>query len=384
MTSNYSLANRARFVFSCVAFAALAACGERSVSGPKTAIPTNSGADEALATLTCTASVASGDVRCGDAPGTSAFRVSKDIIGGQNVNVTLTSSNVSYDAGTETFQFDVTITNLLNERIGTPGDIDADTPVLDPDGIRIFFSDGPAVTVGTGTISVANADGTATFTASDQPYFQYDQWLGKDSVSTAKTWKLHVPNTVESFNFTVYVAAVVRPALVINEVMANPNVPTPDQNGEWFEIYNAGSRSVNLQNLLIADSAASGRRPYHVIAASVVVPAGGYAVIGSNPFTTANGGVPEDYFYSNALALANSLDAIKISRVFGTDTLTIDYVRYSTAAISAQKGIARELKNPALDNLNMDGSNWADAAVTAVYGTGGRGTPRAQNSTFVP
>jgi hypothetical protein len=47
-------------------------------------------------------------------------------------------------------------------------------------------------------------------------------------------------------------------------------------------------------------------------------------------------------------------------------------------------GVSRELKNPALDNSNMDGSNWANALVTAVYGPGGRGTPKAQNSTYTP
>jgi len=100
--------------------------------------------------------------------------------------------------------------------------------------------------------------------------------------------------------------------------------------------------------------------------------------------TTNNGGVPVDYAYGAALALANSLDAVKISRVFGTDTITIDRTQYASAAISAQNGISRELKNPSLANQDMDGSNWADALVSAVYGPGGRGTPKAQNSGFTP
>ena len=121
-----------------------------------------------------------------------------------------------------------------------------------------------------------------------------------------------------------------------------------------------------------------------MIASSVVVPSGGYVVLGNTTNTTNNGGVPVDYAYGSALAFANSLDALKISRVYGTDTLTVDRTQYASAAISAQNGISRELKNPALDNSNMDGSNWADALVTAVYGPGGRGTPKAQNSTFTP
>jgi hypothetical protein len=172
--------------------------------------------------------------------------------------------------------------------------------------------------------------------------------------------------------------------LVINEVLANPGGTILDANGEWFELYNAGSLPVDLQNLVIADSAASGRRPYHLISSSVVVPAGGYAVLGNTTNTTNNGGVPVDYAYGAALQLANSLDAVKIARVVGTDTLTLDRTQYSSPGVSAQNGISRELTNPALDNSNMDGSNWADALVTAVYGPGGRGTPKALNSTFAP
>jgi hypothetical protein len=37
-----------------------------------------------------------------------------------------------------------------------------------------------------------------------------------------------------------------------------------------------------------------------------------------------------------------------------------------------------------LDDSNMDGSNWAAALVTAVFGTGGRGAPKAKNSTYTP
>jgi len=75
---------------------------------------------------------------------------------------------------------------------------------------------------------------------------------------------------------------------------------------------------------------------------------------------------------------------VKIGRVYGNDTLTIDRTQYSQASVSAKDGVSRELKNPALDNSNMDGSNWGDASVTAVYGSGGRGTPKAQNSAYTP
>lgn len=346
-----------------------AACDDLPVAAPA---PDRS----AVVELRCDASVQSLRVTCAS-PSPDLGARTDQTFGGQGYYVQLTSTNVNYAGGI--FSFDVTVQNLLNEAIGTPDGVTPHT-----NGIRIFFHSGPTATSGAGEVTVANADGTATFTAANQPYFQYNEVLDKDEVSGVKTWQLNVPGTVETFSFRVQVNTEVQPLLVINELLANPGGLITDASGEWFEIYNAGTRPVDLQNMVIADSAASGRRPYHLISSSLVVPSGGYVVLGNTTNTTNNGGVPVDYAYGSAMALANSLDALKIARVYGTDTLTIDRVQYASAAISAQNGISRELKNPSLDNANLDGSNWADALVTAVYGDGGRGTPKAQNSTFTP
>jgi hypothetical protein len=295
--------------------------------------------------------------------------------------VQLASSNISYDQGTDIFQVDVTVQNLLNEAIGTR---DGTTP--DPPGIMVFFLEDPA-SQDAGPVSVDNPDGTEVFTAPGQAYFRYNEVLQKNQVSPAKTWRFNVPDGVSSFNFVVAIATEVDYDLIINEVLANPAAaafpPVSDATGEWLEIYNAGTFAVELQSLVIADSAASGRRPYHMIASSLIVPPGGYVVLGNTTDITTNGGVPVDYAYGPALAIANSLDAIKIARVAGNDTLTLDRTQYA-APVSSTDGVSRELRNPALDNSNMDGSNWASALVTAVYGPGGRGTPRAQNSTYTP
>jgi hypothetical protein len=332
-----------------------------------------------LQELDCVGSVAGG-ITCTQAR-PRLGGASGAIYGGQNVFVRLTSSNASYDEGTETFSVNVTVQNLMNEAIGTP---DGVTP--DAAGIRVFVSQMPYSTGGPGDVTVLNADGTAWITAADQPYFRYDEVLETNEVSASKPWQFGMNAGVNTFSFKVLIQTEVQYKLVINEVMANAvGITSAEQPGEWFELYNAGSRPVDLQNLVIADSAASGRRPYHVINSSVVVPAGGYVVLGGSSNTTLNGGVPVDYSYGTALnQLANSLDAVKIARVVGNDTLTLDRTQYASAAISAQEGISRELKNPALDNSNMDGSNWGDASVTSVYGAGGRGTPKAQNSAYTP
>jgi hypothetical protein len=333
-----------------------------------------------LQAFDCTVNMVSGTLRCEPAR-TGTGLASGVLIGGQNTYVRLSSSSPSYDAQMEVFQLYVTVQNLMNEAIGTP-----DGVVADPQGIQVFFSGEPATTVGSGDVTVANATGTAFFTSADQPYFAYPEILAKDAVSSALPWQFNVPSTVDAFVFSVLVETDVQYLLVINEVIANPTPAVNlEQPYEWVELYNAGSRPVDLQGLVIADSAASGRRPYHEIASSVTVAPGGYVVLGGSTNTTANGGAPVDYAYGAALSLANSLDAVKIARPYGGgDTLTVDRTQYSSAAVSAQNGISRELKNPALDNSNMDGSNWGDASVTSVYGTGGRGTPKAQNSVYTP
>ncbi|HEU4881443.1 MAG TPA: lamin tail domain-containing protein [Longimicrobium sp.] len=366
-------ARTGRLVVPMIAAAAmLLACSDQPVGG-RTSLEVGDGlqALDCLAVVTGTPSVRCEPVspRTGGASGT--------IVGGQNTYVTLTSTNLAYDAGLDVFSFDVTVQNLMNEAIGTP---DGVTPSAA--GINVFFLEEPAG-VG-GTVSVIQQDGNAFFTSANQAYHTYNEILDKNEVSGSRTWKFSVPDGVSSFNFRVLISTDVEYKLVINEVMANPSPSPSDGSQEWFELYNAGSLAVDLKDLVIADSAASGRRPYHLIASSVTLPAGGYAVLGASTNTVDNGGAPVDYSYGGALALANSLDAVKIARVVGTDTLTLDRTQYSNASISAQNGISRELLNPALDNSNMDGSNWAAALVTAVYGTGGRGTPKAQNSTYTP
>lgn len=368
--STRSAAQSGTFALSAILVAALGACSDQPAASRATVLPDGLQAFECRATVGAAPSMSCGPL----APATGGARGT--LIGGQNSYITLTSSDMSYDAGLGIFSFNATVQNLMNEAIGTP---DGVTPAAA--GIMVFFLEDPSGNGG--QVSVANQNGNDFFTAANQPYHTYFEILDKDEVSSAKQWMFSVPNGVSSFTFRVLISTEVQYKLVINELMANPS-PQTDPPGEWIELYNAGSLPVDLQNLVIADSAGSGRRPYHLIASSVVVQPGSYVVLGGSTNTVDNGGVPVDYAYGAAIAFANSLDAFKIARVVGSDTLTLDRTQYASAAISAQMGVARELKNPALDNSNMDGSNWADALVTAVYGSGGRGTPKAQNSNYTP
>lgn len=319
------------------------------------------------------------------------------ILGEQYSNLVIQTANTVYNPGTEIFQFDTTVQNLTSNSFGSINGVD-----LDPAGVKLFVQE-TDVQGGTGSINIANQDGNSFFTRPDQPYFQYNQMLAKDEVSAAKTLQLIVPNTVTSFTVDFLVSTTVQANLVINEILANPKNPITDASGEWFELYNAGWFPVDLKDFLINDYATSNSttgcigsdgndcpRNSHSVASNIVVPPGGYVTLGNTTNTTNNGGVPIDYAYGASLALANSLDGVRVQHPNPltpndpSTALTIDQAIYNSAAISAQDGVSRELKNPALDNANIDGSNWADALVTAVYGPGGRGTPKAQNATYTP
>ena len=118
------------------------------------------------------------------------------MLGSQDVFVRLTSSSTAWDAGTAILRSDVVVQNLIQQMIGT-------TDGATTDGVKVFFHSGPTVTSGTGTVTVANADGTDTFTSGGQPYFLYNEILQPYQISTTHVWQFNVPSTVGTFVFQV-------------------------------------------------------------------------------------------------------------------------------------------------------------------------------------
>ncbi|HEX6746607.1 MAG TPA: Ig-like domain-containing protein [Longimicrobium sp.] len=215
---------------------ALAACSDRtSPLGPTD--PRAPGAPEMVGSIRCTASVKAGTVSCGQAelpPGARGYI----IVGGQHVNVELTSSNVTYDAGTGAFAFDVTVMNKIPQAMGTTDGVAADT-----NGVRVIFASGPQVTAGSGDASVSNADGMDAFTSTNQPFFRYagaalgaDGILSTNETSSAKNWQLHVDGTVESFAFTLYVVT---------------EVPRPDG---WVDVFPGTGNVLTGDTVALTDS----------------------------------------------------------------------------------------------------------------------------------
>jgi beta-lactamase superfamily II metal-dependent hydrolase len=157
--------------------------------------------------------------------------------------------------------------------------------------------------------------------------------------------------------------------LVINELLADPAAAT-DANGEWFEIHNRGTTSVNLQNYRIV----SGNDAVHTITAAVTVPAGGYVVFGRNATSSTNGGVTVAYAYGTAITLANTSDWLAFKDAAG---VTVDSVSWT----SATAGTAWGVKDPSLAHSTVSTANWQ--LQTSTFGLGDKGTPGRQNDGYV-
>lgn len=160
------------------------------------------------------------------------------------------------------------------------------------------------------------------------------------------------------------------PKIIINEIMANPNAVS-DVNGEYVELFNFGPASIDLQNWIIADNFG-----VDTIRTSLVVPAGGYVILGANADPALNGGIQVDFDFKIDIALANAGDRFTLKDPTGA---MVDSVAYGSGAAVA--GISRGVIDPSADNSDANGLNWA--AQTTIYGAGDRGTPRAQNDGYV-
>jgi predicted extracellular nuclease len=161
----------------------------------------------------------------------------------------------------------------------------------------------------------------------------------------------------------------VRAELVINEILQNPSAVS-DSNGEWFELVNPGPDPVDIDGWTIKDNDFDA----HVIAngGPLVIPAGGFLVLGRHANTGANGGVAIDYQYSGVF-LSNSSDELIL---LDTSLSEIDRVEWDNGATFPDpNGASMALKFPVLDN-NI-GANWCESKTP--FGAGDLGTPGAPN-----
>ena len=160
------------------------------------------------------------------------------------------------------------------------------------------------------------------------------------------------------------------PIIVINEILQNPSAVS-DSNGEWFEVHNPTAGPVDIDGWTIEDNDSDS----HVIAngAPLIVPAGGFLVLGNNDDFSTNGGAPVAYSYGSNFFLANGADELVLRDTLLTE---IDRVEWDNGATFPDpNGASMSLIDPALDN-NV-GANWCEAITP--FGDGDLGTPGTTN-----
>ncbi|UCE38177.1 MAG: right-handed parallel beta-helix repeat-containing protein [Thermoplasmata archaeon] len=161
-------------------------------------------------------------------------------------------------------------------------------------------------------------------------------------------------------------------AIIITEIMKNP-VAVGDTQGEWFEIYNAGTTTVDINDWEIKDS---GVIDSHIInnGGPLTIAPGEYLVLGINASYFENGGVLVDYEYSN-FVLANLDDEI----ILMDGLVEMDRVEYDDGTNwPSPTGASMELLDYTKDN--NDYTNWQETPPSEPYGMGDYGTPGRDNT----
>ena len=167
------------------------------------------------------------------------------------------------------------------------------------------------------------------------------------------------------------------PVVIINEIMQNPQAVS-DDNGEWFELFNPTGSDIDINGWTIKDNDIDS----HMIdnGGPLVIPAGGYLVLGCNANSSTNGGVSVDYIYGSqsSWAIANGADEIIL---LDGSLNEIDRVEYDGGInFPDPTGASMALRDPVLDN-NI-GANWCTSSTP--YGDGDFGTPGADNDCVLP
>lgn len=159
-------------------------------------------------------------------------------------------------------------------------------------------------------------------------------------------------------------------ALIINEFMANPSA-ADDSTGEWIELFNPALEPVYLNSYSLMDSDAD---DFTIFSASpIVVPPGGYFLLGRSDNAENNGGIAPDHVYYN-FTLSNGTDEIILLNPQG---LEIDRVEYGPPDFATVEGASYELVSPYMDNNDV--VNWRVADKSPAPGKD-KGTPGAPNT----
>lgn len=157
--------------------------------------------------------------------------------------------------------------------------------------------------------------------------------------------------------------------LMITEIMQNP-FAVGDATGEWFEVFNPTSVPVNMNGWKIKDNGTD----LHIIATNLIVPSGGFAVLGVNSSSAVNGNFTCNYQYSTFF-LANADDEIILLDPSNNE---IDRVEYDGGPNWPDpNGASMVFTGTPADDNNIS-ANWITATLreNSYVGTSGdKGSP---------
>ena len=152
--------------------------------------------------------------------------------------------------------------------------------------------------------------------------------------------------------------------LRITEVMRNPSGVHDDQ-GEWLEVFNPTDRPVDLRSWAVRDDGSN----RHIIRNSVVVPAGGYAVLGREGDSASNGGVSVAHVYGTDIRLSNGADEVVLVDSHGR---VVDRVAWDDGAEWIRpNGASMARVSPEAESGQAE--SWCESA--GRLESGDRGTP---------
>ncbi len=157
--------------------------------------------------------------------------------------------------------------------------------------------------------------------------------------------------------------------IVITEIMSNP-AKVYDSKGEYFEIYNAGTKSVDLTGWTVKDK----DKDKHVVKAAsgtTSIGVGKFLVLGNNKDTKTNGGVKVDYTYGTSWYISGADEIILLDK----NGKEVDKV-YWTSTWKFASGASHSLKDPSLDNNKA--ANWCLEKKAWTGSAGDKGTPGAK------
>jgi len=163
-------------------------------------------------------------------------------------------------------------------------------------------------------------------------------------------------------------------ALIVTEIFNNPL--GTDEGREWFEVFNPGSEDIDMVDWILEDFHTNDYR----IGDTVIVPAGGYAVLGES-VDAINLGTPVDFAYGldgSGFPLGNNTDEVVLISPGG---FVVDAVAYDGGVtFPSAEGQSLNLSPAATNHFANDmGWNWCLSTAAAFTVEGDLGTPGTAN-----